>query len=71
MTLPPTSIGDRGQRYLIETWRWPKDSAGWQAAGYCTKKEDADRLRSLFLECPGCEGARVIDRNPIDRPLDV
>mgnify|MGYP000063484396 CR=1 FL=1 len=62
MTLPPDRIGDKGQRFLIQTQDWPKERGGWQNAAYTNSRSAAESMRDNFLLAPGCHDARIIDR---------
>lgn len=66
MTLPPSLIGDQGQRFKVMTKDWPK--RGWQGAGYATTRAAADRMAAAFLLNPACTLTVVIDRK--ERPND-
>lgn len=61
MTLRPDQIGDKGQRFLIETLDYPKPDKGWQPAGY-SNDDKVEAFARAFLACPGCERVRIVDR---------
>lgn len=60
MTLPPSLIGDQGQRFKVMTKDWPKP--GWQGAGYASTREKADQMVAAFKLNPACTDALVADR---------
>jgi hypothetical protein len=65
MTLPPEKIGDKNQRYVVRTYKWPNPDKEWQDAGYCNTEEDARKMQEAFWNCPGCKGVQIIDRDDI------
>lgn len=65
MTFPPEKIGDKGQRFVVQTTGWPKsDVMGWQNAGYSDTKDGADRMMEVFGQCTGVVHIRIVDRGP-------
>jgi len=63
MTLPPEKIGDKGQRFVVQTSGWPRaDVLGWQNAGYADTKEGAQQLMRAFAKCPGVKHVHIHDR---------
>jgi hypothetical protein len=62
MTLPPEKIGDKGQRFKIRSFGYPKQ--GWNDIGYSATRADADRISSALMTNPSCTMTMVIDREP-------
>lgn len=63
MTLPPERIGDKGQRFVVQTTGWPNhDAMGWQNAAYADTKLGASKLMRALLACPGVKHIRIFDR---------
>src|SRR3546814_16530874 len=63
MTLPPERIGDKGQRFIVQTTGWPNhDAMGWQNAAYADTKIGASKLMRALLACPGVKHSRTIGR---------
>ncbi len=61
MTLPPSKIGDKGQRYKVEGFNYPIEGQ-WHALGYVHSKAVAEDMKAAILLAPSCTDARVIDR---------
>lgn len=59
MTLPPERIGDKGQPYAAQAWRYPRDLEMWQDVGFSNTKEGAETLRDAILLHPSVDHARV------------
>ncbi|MEA3537654.1 MAG: hypothetical protein U9R73_00825 [Pseudomonadota bacterium] len=65
MTLPPEKIGDKGQRFVVQTSGWPRtDVMGWQNAGYAETHEGATQMMRAFAKCPGVKHVHIKDRRP-------
>ena len=65
MTFPPEKIGDKGQRFIVQTSGWPRsDVMGWQNACYAETKEGATQLMRAFAQCPGVKDVHIKDRKP-------
>lgn len=62
MTLPPSKIGDKGQRYFIEALGYPEE--GWAPIGYSSKLDVAQAMADAIALAPGCKQTRITDRNP-------
>ncbi len=59
MTLPPSRVGDHGQPYAAQAWRWPHPVNAWQDIGFSETEEGAAKLRDAILLHPCVEHARV------------
>ncbi len=61
MTLPPERIGDRGQRYVVQTKGWPNDTFPnrWQNCAYSDTIEGADKAADALALHPCVDAIRV------------
>ena len=59
MTLVSNRVGDRGQPYAAQAWRWPHGVNAWQDIGFSDTKEGAEKLMEAILLHPCVEYARV------------
>ena len=62
MTLPPSRLGDKGQRFLIQTQNYPVADGGWQNAAYSNKECIAESMANSLRLAPTCTDVRIIDR---------
>lgn len=59
MTLPPDRVGDFGQPYAAQAWRWPHPVNAWQDIGFSDTQEGAEKIRDAILLHPCVDHARV------------
>lgn len=65
MTLPPSRLGDLGQRYVVQCKRYPSDETQeWQNCAYTSNKVAAEGMAAAFGTNPTVTEVRVLDRNP-------
>jgi hypothetical protein len=56
------SIGDNGQRYMLEAFSYPKEGV-WNPILYTPHFEKAQMAGAALMLAPSCESFRVIDRH--------
>ncbi|MEZ5709691.1 MAG: hypothetical protein R3E02_09930 [Blastomonas sp.] len=61
MTLPPSKIGDKGQRYEIRVFGWPLEDQ-WNVVGWAGNWPSARRMAKAFQKVPGVQGYEITDR---------
>lgn len=63
MTLPPQSIGDKGQQYVLQIKGWPED--GWNNAAFGNEEASLNEMGATFMKAPSASDCRVIDRSTL------
>lgn len=69
MTLPPTGLGDRGQRFEVRATGYPND--GENVIGWSNSDEGAERMMKAIKLAPGCTDAWIVDRGDPMEAADV
>lgn len=70
MTLPPHRVGDKGQRYEVHSFGYPKEHR-WARIGWATTLDGAFRMAEAIAEAPGYLGFKILDRRPGADSSDV
>lgn len=65
MTLPPDRIGDKGQRYQVESRRHGQEH--WEVIGWTDSPSGGDLSIGAALH-PGIAETRVVDREAKENP---
>lgn len=58
---PHTNVGDRGQRFEVRAWGYPKD--GWNVIGWTDDLGGARRWEQSIGKAPGCTRTMTWDRH--------
>jgi len=62
MTLPPSRIGDKGQRYEVR-WREPEDARDtWRVLGFASKASGAREMRDAWWTFRNVDDVWIVDR---------
>lgn len=57
---PHTNVGDRGQRYEVRAFGYPKE--GQNVIGWSDTLAGAGKMQSAIRQAPGCTGTEIFDR---------
>lgn len=67
MTLPPSRLGDKGQRYVLQLKGYPhEDTDEWQDALFTDVRRSAIRAQKGFKQHPCVADTRIKDRKKYD-----
>ena len=69
MTLPPKRIGDKGQRFEVHCYGYPKP--GWNVVGWAETDERAETMADAFRQAPSCGDTNIIDREQSNTELET
>lgn len=61
MTLPPSKVGDRGQRFMVEGFNYPTREE-WHPIAYTNDLDMALKLFAGMPQPPGMQQIRITDR---------
>lgn len=61
MTFPPEKIGDKGQRYEVRAFGYPKPDAE-AVVGWASDLAGADQMAAAIRKAPGCTSTTIYDR---------
>lgn len=68
MSLPPSRIGDQGQRYEVR-WDEVEEGDSWQVVGYTNDRAIAERMADCWRLRPSNPFVWVVDRSIADAPV--